>query len=76
MSDEGDLNMLFQNKSLWSKDYFELKATENQRDAGRVLCSPTACLKAGHKFPFEKSTPPCTRERRVTLTEDRELTQR
>lgn len=48
---EGDPDTPLQNMLFWYKDSFELKAIEDQQNAGRVLW-PLPYLKAGHKFPF------------------------
>lgn len=60
-----------QDVPLHCKDYFELKAVENQQEGSKR--SPERCciyLKAGHEFPFVKMSTlhpqPPYRKRRVT----------
>ena len=45
--------MLPQNVPFWNKDYFELKAIENQQmQEGFSVLPPLFLLKAGHIFPL------------------------
>lgn len=42
------------NIPLWQKDYFELKAIENEQIQEEISTLPLSAPKAGHKFPFEE----------------------